>query len=266
MKNSIRRYWSIFWKLRVMQLMLVLEYRADFIFWAFISGMWTSFNFFFIHILASTSKQIGGWNENELFVLMSVFNIIDAFIWSFFYFNMSRYVNRVFNGELDGFLVKPVDTQFILSTEHNSYNNSIRLFIGIGMLLFSTSRLENPPGFMEWVLFVPLLLFGLLLLYSLWFSVATVSFWVERLGNINDIIPSLRRLAQVPRSVYTGIFSFVFCTIFPVALITSLPAEVLTGRFSLPWVVFFIGFSLFAFIFSRFFFHFSLKKYASVGS
>lgn len=260
------RYWEIFWRLRKMHLMLLLEYRADFFFWGFVSSMWTVFNFFFTSVLVSISGNIQGWNQSEMFVLLSFFSILDAFTWSFFYFNMNRYVNRVFSGELDGFLLKPVDTQFLLSVEHNSYNNIFRFLIGFGILILSIRSLPQLPSVWNIAATALLLLFGLLLLYSLWFFTATFAFWVERLNNITEIIPSLRRLTQFPRDVYSGISSFIFCTIFPIVLITSIPAEVITQKSSVPWILYFLAASMCSFFIARWFFYFSLKKYSGAGA
>lgn len=249
-----------------MNLMVMLEYRGDFVFWGAVSVMWTVFHFFFLSLLVNANGSISGWSRDEIFVLMSIYTIYDAFTWSFFYFNMQRYMRRVFTGELDMFLLKPVDAQFMLSVEHNSYNNLFRLVIGIGMLVFSLSRLQQSITVLSFVLFLILLLFGFILLYSIWFFIATFAFWVERLNNLNDVIPSLRKLSQFPRSVYTGISSFLFCIVFPIVLITSIPAETLMNKSSLGWNIYFMASSIAMFWLARRFFFFSIKKYSGAGS
>ena len=249
-----------------MNLMVMLEYRNDFIFWAFVSVMWTVFNYFFTSLLVGGTGSIAGWNQDEIFVLMSIFTIYDAFTWSFFYFNMQRYMNKVFTGELDMFLVKPVDPQFMLSIEHNSYNNLFRLCIGIGVLILSLLHLHQSVTLMTFLIFCVEFLLGFALTYGIWFFIATFSFWVDRLDNLNEILPSLRRLSQFPRSVYGGISSVLFCVIFPVVLVTSIPAEALVHKMSPIWNLYYILFSLGIFFFSRWFFFFSIKKYSGAGS
>lgn len=249
-----------------MHLMLMFEYRADFLFWGFISAMWTIFNFFFTQLLVSSAGMIGTWSKNEMFLLMAIFTIFDSFTWSFFYFNMRRYTERVFSGELDGFLLKPIDTQFLLSTEHNSYNNLFRLFIGIGVLIYALQHLSSVPTLFQILLAILSMLVGLLIMYSIWFFIATISFWVDRINNINDVIPSLRRLAQIPREVYQGVWSMLFCIGIPLVLVTSIPAEIFTGKAQSQWIAYFFTFAIIAFIACRAFFFFSLRRYSSAGS
>ncbi|MEO8581297.1 MAG: ABC-2 family transporter protein [Patescibacteria group bacterium] len=244
----------------------MLEYRADFLFWGFVSVMWTAFNFFFTGIIVGSSGFLAGWNTDEVFVLLSIFTIYDAFTWSFFYFNMQRYMNKVFTGELDMFLVKPVDPQFMLSVEHNSYNNLFRLFIGIGMLIISLIHLNKPITLFSFLIFVIMFVLGFILTYSVWFMFATISFWVDRLDNLNDVMPSLRRLSQLPRSVYSGVSSFLFCMVLPVVLVTSIPAEALVHKISPLWNLYYTVFTLVIFWVSRRFFYYSIKKYSSAGS
>jgi ABC-2 type transport system permease protein len=103
-------------------------------------------------------------------------------------------------------------------------------------------------------------------LYNLWFILSTLAFYVEKLDNINDIVPSLRRAFQVPRSVYTGLASLIFTVILPIGLISSLPSEVLLGKSNSWWLIYFIGVALFTFGFARIFFKFAIKKYSGVAN
>ncbi len=95
---------------------------------------------------------------------------------------------------------------------------------------------------------------------------ATMSLWVEKLQNINDIMPGFRQVYQVPRQIYTGITAILFTYILPFALITSLPAEILTGKNPpITLITFFIGVTMAMALTARSFFNFSIKKYTSVG-
>lgn len=251
---------------RKVTLMKMMEYRTDFIFWAGISILWTFFNFFFFFLIIQLTDEIGGWNQSELFVLISTFTILDAFTWSFFYRNFRFYTNAVFTGFLDFMLTRPVDAQFLLTTQDNSYTNIFRLFIGIIALIWSATQLDNPVTLIGIIGYVILLCCSLVMIYSLWFFLTTFAFWVEKLDNINEIFPSMRDIFRVPRTVYTGVISLIFSTIFPVLLVTSVPSEVLIGKAEPSWIIFFLFATCTSFIISRRFFHFSLSKYQSVGS
>jgi ABC-2 type transport system permease protein len=260
------RYWRIFWLFRKLHLMRTLEYRANFGFWGVVSAIWTVFNFFFFSLISGVGNGIGGWTQAEMFVLLSVFTIIDAFTWSFFYHNMSNYTNAIFSGELSNWLLRPIDTQFLLMTNSNNYTNIFRLVMGVVMLGWSLqqTQVQLTPHLVVVGSF--LFLLSLLMIYSIWFTCSTGAFYVDRLNNINEVIPSLRRVWQVPRSVYTGLASTVATVIVPLGLASSIPSEVLLGKESGWWIWYFVGVSLGSFFFSRWFFHFSLRRFVGVGS
>jgi ABC-2 type transport system permease protein len=263
--KNLKKYWFLFWKFRQLRLMTLLEYRGNFFFWTLVSVLWTIFNYFFFSLIINVNQGIAGWSVPEMYLLLSVFTVLDGFTWSFFYHNMRMYTESVFSGQLSGHLVKPVDAQFILSVQDNSYTNVLRIFIGLVMMYWSINKLVTKPSIVSLCLFALLFFVSLLFVYSIWFIVSTFSFWVEKLDNINEIVPSARRMWQIPRSVYTGIASTFLTVILPFGLISSIPSEVLVGKFSLSWTLYFITFTLVIFFCSRLFFRYSIKKYISTG-
>ena len=262
----MKRYWTVFWRLRAMRLQAILEYRSDFLFWSGMSLIWTVFNYFFVALLGSVTGDIAGWNVAELLVLLSIYSIFDSLTWSFFYPNMRDYTAAIFSGKLDYTLVRPMDTQFLIMVANNNFGHISRFIVGIGGLVWSLQHL--PYAISGWNLMYMLvgLICSSVLLYSLWFMIASVAFWVEKLDSINDIVPSLRRLFQVPRQVFTGVSSVLLSVIVPLALVTTIPAELVLGRAEPGWVVYFVLFTLAAAIGARWFFNLSLKKYSGVGS
>lgn len=265
MFKDLKKNWSLFWHFRKIHLMRQFEFRTDFFFWGFVSAMWTGFNFFFFTIIIRVSGDIGGWNENQMYLLMSVFTILDAFTWSFFYHNMKFYSQYVFSGELSQFLVKPVDPQFMLMTQSNSYNNVTRLIIGVYMLKWSIDQLQLQINWQTSLIFIYIFCISMIMIYFLWFIISTCAFYVEKLDNINEIIPAMRRLWQVPQEIYTGIFSTIFTVILPLGLITSVPAKVLLGENVLPNIIYMTIFTIIIVIISKIFFQYSIKRYSSIG-
>lgn len=259
--KRITTYWRFFWKCRQVHLMRAMEFRTDFLFWGFISIMWSVFNVFFFALILNVSETIGGWSRAEMYVLLAIFTIIDAFTWSFFFHNMSEYTKNVFSGELNNLLTKPLDSQFIIMTQSNSYNNIFRLFLGIIMLFWALNQLPQPFTFMQLLLSFVLTGLSLTFIYFLWFAISTLSFWVEKLDNINEVIPTFRRVFQVPADVFTGLASTLMTVILPLGLVTTLPSQIFFGKLQWLSVLYFAGFTLVLVLFSRWFFSISIRKY-----
>lgn len=267
MFNTLRKYWRLFWYMRKLHAMRMMEYRANFFFWLFISTMWTIFNMFFFTIITNVSGAIAGWSLTEMYLIMGVFNIIDAFVWSFFYNNMMEYTNGIFSGDLNKVLVKPLNPQFWLMTQNNNYANIFRFFLGFGITLWAANRLQLHPSLPQVALFIFMILVSISFIYFLWFIVSTCSFWVEKLDNINEIVPNIRRTFQVPHQVYTGLASTVLTVILPLGLLTSVPSEILLGRVSSWLIVLYLGlFTLGLAVLSHIFFRYSIKKYSGAAN
>jgi ABC-2 type transport system permease protein len=263
--TELRRYWVIFWRLRAMHLGRTLEHRANFWFWAIVSSLWSAFNLFFIGTLASLQHGLAGWKPAEVYLLMSWYTILDTFIWSWVYPNMSQYTRGVFSGEFSGWLLKPVNTAFIVLTKENNFVSTFRLVLGIGMLFWTVPQLDHPPNIVTWLGTLVAFTGSLLLSYSMWFGIATLAFWVDKLDNINDIPPTLRKLWQVPRQVYEQAGAGWLSTIIPLGLVVSVPSEVLIGREVWGWVGYLWLVALISFSLSLVFFQYSLRRYGASG-
>lgn len=248
-----------------MEVMKLVEYRSDFMLWSFVSLMWTVFNFFFLSLLFQINDTVAGWTKHELYVLLSVYTMLDAFTWSVFYPNMTAYTDKVFSGELAQFLVKPVNTIFLLLSSNSNLHNLPRFVIGSAMLWYSLRQLGSRitiPSFIHFIIFFST---SLIFMYALWFIFATGAFWVERLSNINEIVPGFRRLYQFPRTIYTGIFGAIVSFVIPVALVTTIPTEQLLSRDSGIIMVYFAFYTLLLCMFAIKFFSISVRRFASTG-
>lgn len=265
MIGTIRKYWHLFWYIRKMELIRLIEYRSDFFLWFFISTMWTIFNFLFISLLFDVSQSIAGWTKSELYVLLSVYTMLDAFTWSIFYPNMIAYTDRVFTGELAQLLIKPVNTIFMVTSSNSNIHNAPRFIIGFGMLWYSLNNVAYEISALRYLGFFLIFCTSLALIYTLWFLMATVSFWVERLTNINDIIPAFRRIYQFPKDIYTGVFSFIFTFVLPFGLISTVPATVLIRRTDQYLILYMIFFTIFLIFLANRFFQISIRRFVSHG-
>lgn len=263
---TMSQYWSVFWQCRKMHLMQLLEYRGNFFFWSFVSVMWTGFNLLFVNLMANVTGSIAGWSPTELRLLVGIYTMIDAFTWSFFYHNMTTYTRHIFDGTLGQILIKPIDSQFMIMTQNNSYTNVFRFLIGLVLTVYSLIELGWKFNILQLLLAIVVILASMLVVYCLWFMMSTLAFYVERLENINEVIPALRSTYEFPRQIYRGLIANFFTFVIPVGLLTSVPAELLLGK--VPWFLigYVIIFSLVIFLVARWFFQVSVKRFSGVAN
>ncbi len=244
----------------------MMEYRGNFFFWTFVSTMWGLFHVFFMELMISANGgSIAGWSRHEIFVLVGISTMLDGLIWSVMYHNMVDYTKYLFNGYLSSIMLKPIDTQFFIMAHTGSYTNAVRIVIGFLILLRQFSDTGLWPTTQQAIIFCLMFATALSFLYLFWFTISTLGMWVNRLNNINEIVPNLLRIWRFPRSVYTGIFSTILTVILPLGLISSLPAEALLGKATLSGMSYFLAYTVVAAILSRAFFNLSIRRYSGVG-
>lgn len=259
----MKKYLTIWIQSVKFSIQRLFEYRTDFFVWSLVSLGWTTFSLVFYQIMFLQTDTIAGWTKNEVFLLIATYMIIDSATWSIFWRNVQNYTRSIFDGTLDLLLVRPVDAQFRLSTQHISFTNLPRLAIGIYMLVHYLPRALTVQQIVVYIMFI---LISLIIVYAMWFFTATFAFWVEKLENVIEIVPTMRHLWSTPADVYTGPIAAIFTIIFPVALITTVPTRVLLNTMRWQEIVILLTFTVIVLLSTRFFFNYSIKKYSGAGA
>ena len=102
------------------------------------------------------------------------------------------------------------------------------------VLITALVRLGEKVGIWQAASFGLMSLAGLVIIYSFWLMLATLAFWFVRVENILVIFQSMYEAGRWPISLYPGWLRFGLTFVVPVAFATSIPAEALTGRLTLP--------------------------------
>ena len=92
-----------------------MEFKANFLGGLFIDFIYYSINFFFFTIIYSYVDSLGVFTREDVMVFLVITFLIDTvymFLFSGNLFNMNRLMVR---GDLDYFLLKPINSQFMIS-------------------------------------------------------------------------------------------------------------------------------------------------------
>ncbi|MDQ1909756.1 ABC-2 family transporter protein [Paenibacillus sp. GD4] len=242
------------------------EYRANFaanimttLFWLLVAVLTLQIYFF-------RTDTVGGWSYYEVLALLGVFTAIRGFIEFFLQPNMTRLVSHVRTGTLDYVLTKPIDSQFYVSFRHLVFWRLSDVALGFGMLIYSLWKLGMVPSVTEVLLFIVVFVSSLLVVYSLWMAMMTVSFWAVKVDNLSFLFTSFFETARFPVSVYGGVLRFVLTYVFPVAFITTFPSAALVGRLSYTEGIISVLAAVVCLAASRWFWRHALMSYTSASS
>ncbi len=261
----MRRYAKVlglFWRT---SLAAELEYRLNFLLAVLSSCGHVVGNYFGLSLFYQGKGSLGGWPFHEALLVMGFFTLLSGLNRVLLAPNLARIVEHVRTGTLDFVLLKPIDSQFWLSTRRISPWGLPDVLFGLAMLAYAAYRLDLAPTSLLWAT-GPLVL-SCLIQYSLWFTLASISIWYVKVHNVTEVLNGLLAAGRYPSDALpAGVYRFVFTFVVPAALLTTVPARVALGQPALSGLLLAATFALGAFAFSRTFWRFALRYYTSASS
>lgn len=262
----MKKYLKVYRTLLILNFATLNAYRGAFINSSLNTIIWGSFSIIIIFLLTSKASSIYGWTANELYILAGLYNIVIGFFHMLFSRNFERF-SRVINlGQLDTILIKPLDSQFLLSFWFINYTSLIRIFLGIGTIVYILTIFDKPFNFLSLFLFIPLCILSLIMLYSIWFIICTLLIWFTNLSNLIDLLYEVNSVARFPQEMYRGFGQTVLLFLFPLTILLTTPAKSLLSRLTFFDVLITLILSLSLLVVSRAFWKFALRFYTSASS
>ena len=160
-------------------------------------------------------------------------------------------------------LLKPVDAQLQLSVRVLSPWGIPDLLFGVALCAVGCVR--SGVHVDDVALTVVPLMSGALILYSLWFLVATTGIWFVKIYNAIEVLRGLLDAGRFPLAAYPAAYRFAFTFVVPIAFLTTVPAESLLGRARPGFFVASLLLAVVLFALSRWFWRFSLKSYTGAS-
>ena len=259
-----KRYWQVlqlFWSTAIAAEM---EYRLNFVVSAVNSLGNLAGSLFGLFLFYRTDYTFEGWSWFEALVVVGMFTMFQGFSSTFLSPNLNHIVQHVQQGTLDFVLLKPINSQFWLSTRTISPWGLPDIIFGLLVVGYAGQQLNI--GGSAYLLAVIPLIFGFLILYSLWFMLGATSIWFVKIYNVTEVLRGLLEAGRFPMVAYPVAYRFFFTFIVPVAFLTTVPSEALLGRAEWLWIVGAGLLSVGLLFASRLFWQFALRFYTSASS
>jgi ABC-2 type transport system permease protein len=205
-----------------------LEYRVNFAIAALSSLGNLAGSLFGLSLFYRTGYQFAGWSWDESLLVLGIYTILQGVTSTILSPNLSKIVTYIQDGTLDFVLLKPVSSQFWLSTRAFSPWGLPDLILGIAMVFYYGLKLGVGP--MAYVLSLVPIFFGILILYCLWFILGTTSIWFVKIYNVTEVLRGLVEAGRYPITAFPTAYRFFFTFVIPIVFLTTVPAEVLLGR------------------------------------
>ncbi len=260
------RYWRLISIFMGASLSAQLEYRVNFVINLVETILRVLGSLLGLIILLGENKSLGGWSFHEAAVVLGVFTLFDGLIGLALAPNLNRIAEGVRTGTMDFTLLKPIDSQFLVSFRNINLLRLPDVLLGLGIIVWAVLQSPILPNLGNLSLGILLLLCAYSIVYGIWFMLSTTAFWFVRVENITELFMGFYRAGQFPVSVFPGWVRTLFTFVIPIAFITTIPAQALTGKLEQNSLWIALGFAALLLFLSRWFWRFALRSYTSASS
>lgn len=231
------------------------------------TSLWCVLIYSTIILTTRNVTSVFGYTPAELLALGAVQVMFLGFFHTIFAKNMERLPEIINKGMLDATLLKPVDDQYSVSFGLVYPTTVVRILIGASTLVYLASVGSIViPSFLHVVVFLTLLFVSELLIYSIWFIVATSLIWFPTMDNIIELLYNVNSISRFPYEFYREIGLTIALITFPFSIALTIPFKALTGKVALGEVgILLLSAGVFLFL-SRRFWKWSLRHYTSASN
>jgi len=270
-------YLRVFYTFGRNSLIRDMTFRTNFIIQCVSSLGWTLMNLGFYTLIFKLTPMIGegtGWGKYEFFVFLATTYFVNSLVQTFFMPNAEEFSELIRTGGLDFVLLKPIDTQFIVSLRRVAWSQLTNFVFGLLLLAYALSNLAYRPGLVEVLLYPMYVVCGVLIMYSLMLSLSASSVWLGRNQTLYNFWFYITNFSRYPLEIYRGnllgeSLQLTFTYMIPVLVVINVPARLLAkplqpgeGRLA----IFALLATVVSLIVSRWIFRRSLLSYRSASS
>ncbi len=243
-----------------------MQYRVNFLIQGVMALLWVVGSLIPLWVLFSERKAVAGWTFESALVVMGWFTLLRGVLEGAINPSLVDIVDRVRTGSFDYLLLKPVDSQLLVSTARFEPWKIIDVCAGIGLMSYAFAAMGRVPGPGDVALAAVLLGAAILVLYSLWIVIVSASFVVVRIDNLTYLFSAIFDAGRWPVQVFRGFWRVLFTVVIPLAVMTTYPAMALLGTLEANVALAAIGAALLVAVIARLLWVRSVSRYTSASS
>jgi ABC-2 type transport system permease protein len=248
-----------------------LAFRTNFLVKISVEILWLSLLLVFYRTVFQQTSIVADWNEGEYLFFVGCYFALGGLIETLFLENCNEFADLVRTGDLDFYLLKPIDEQFLVTCRHIDWSTAANVLMGAGVMGFALGEMDWRFDAVKAGLFLALFCCGTALAYGFLLLLTSASVWFMRNQSLFEMWWLFTTLMRYPREIFqnwwaypvAGFFSFVV----PIMLVTNVPAKLMVDKLLDPYLVAYMAVAtVVVLIVSRWFFRLALRRYRSASS
>jgi ABC-2 type transport system permease protein len=213
-----------------------MTFRGNFIAEVLTILFWFAAQIVLFDVIYQQAPTIRDWSKHEYFAFMATGMLITAIVEGLFMPNCANFGDMIRTGDLDFALLKPIDAQFLVSTQYFSWSQVIEVFLALALLgrsLWKAGAVITPERVF---IYFSLVAFGVAFYYALMLILASTSVWLGRNQTLYDFWFYVTSFGRYPQSIYRGqgmigeFLWFGLSFVIPLLLVVTVPARIILGK------------------------------------
>lgn len=221
----------------------------------------------FFNVIFANTQELVGWNFYQVLFLYAFAKVIISINNGWTRVGLSRFATQLIRrGDYDFYLIKPVDPMIMVSISQPRIYDFIVVLFDLGLCFYAVIAGNIQIGLINFIWFLYLAFFGLILYYFL--SVLTVvpTFWFIRLWSLQGLMSRLNQVMRYPMGVFPPFIRAILMTVFPIVAISYLPVYTLFNPPKIEYIIYVPLITLIFGLIVSYIWRIGNKKYSSASS
>ena len=129
-------------------------FQANFLIQIITRGFWFFAQIALFRIIYARVNQINGWSEEQYFAFMATGMLINGIVETLFMPNCANLSEQIRTGRLDFALLKPIDSQFLISLERINLAMVSQILLALALLGISLWNIDRPVSVVQVVMYL----------------------------------------------------------------------------------------------------------------
>lgn len=267
---GLGRYIRLFAALARFSLARELAFRSNFLIKISVELLWLGILLTFYKTVFTKTSVVAEWTEAEYLFFVGCYFALEGLIETLFLENCNEFAELIRNGDLDFFLLKPIDEQFLLTCRGIDFSTAPNVLLGAGVMGIALHQLHWQFNWFDVLWAVLTFAAGLGIAYSFLLLLMSTSVWLLRNQSLLELWWLFTSVMRYPKEIYAGRLAsplgWFFTFVVPMLLVVNVPSRIMVKVFDPTLAGFTVGAAVLFLFVSRRFFRLALRRYRSASS
>ena len=269
--QAVIRYSRLLFALARYGIARELAFRFNFVVKISVEVLWLAILLAFYKTIFAKTSVVADWSESEYLFFIGCYFALEGFIETFFLENCNEFADLVRTGDLDFYLLKPIDEQFLVTCRKIDWSTAPNFIMGAAVMGLALWQIGWVFDWRQVVMFGVMFGCGLAIAYSFLLLLTSTSMWFMRNQSLFEMWWLFTSLMRYPKEIFNKSWAsplgWFLTFVIPILLVVNVPARVMVRAMEEPGIV---GFTLVMTVIllwiSRRFFKYALRLYRSASS